>query len=237
MCLFRFPQVSVDKLGLNALERQVFIDLVGSRYHGTGDVHLIANRFPNRIENKRYLVFLLENLVAEAKRLAVVKIEMDLQKAVDPNVKTVEALVTYTKVLNRVRKSITALHTSSVLGPVTAQHSAAWHEAEATRLDREATASSGVASKILAEIDAIESSGANDDAAVEVKAGVDSDRVKSDVRDADVDSESEVGPRPQQLNQRQLAGKWNDIASQKAKASSLHTTVAKLLRSIDVGQQ
>jgi len=29
---------------------------------------LVSNRFPNRIENKRYLVYLLENLLAEARR-------------------------------------------------------------------------------------------------------------------------------------------------------------------------
>ena len=42
--------------------------LVGPRYNWkTGEVKLVAEKFPNRIENKRYLIFLLENLLLEAR--------------------------------------------------------------------------------------------------------------------------------------------------------------------------
>jgi hypothetical protein len=41
------------------------------RYNsGRNEITLVADRFPSRIENKRYLVLLLENLLAEARRLA-----------------------------------------------------------------------------------------------------------------------------------------------------------------------
>lgn len=43
---------------------------------GRRDIKLISERFPNRIENRRYLVYLLENLVREAKKLAVIQKEM-----------------------------------------------------------------------------------------------------------------------------------------------------------------
>ena len=38
--------------------------MVGTRYNvGKKEIKLTCERFPNRIENKRYLVLLLENLV------------------------------------------------------------------------------------------------------------------------------------------------------------------------------
>ena len=44
--------------------------MVGTRYNvGKKEIKLTCERFPNRIENKRYLVLLLENLVSECKRL------------------------------------------------------------------------------------------------------------------------------------------------------------------------
>lgn len=58
-------------LGLAAEEEAIFKEMVGKRYNqGRKEVKLTCNSFPNRIENKRYLVTLLENLVAEARRLA-----------------------------------------------------------------------------------------------------------------------------------------------------------------------
>jgi hypothetical protein len=46
--------------------------MVGSRYNvGKREIKLTADRFPNRIENKRYLSVILEKLVAEAKTLYV----------------------------------------------------------------------------------------------------------------------------------------------------------------------
>jgi hypothetical protein len=43
---------------------------------GRRDIKLVSERFPNRIENKRYLIYLIENLVREAKNLAVIQKEM-----------------------------------------------------------------------------------------------------------------------------------------------------------------
>lgn len=55
-------------------ERHIFIRMMGLRYNtGKKEVKLTAERFPNRIENKRYLTYLLECLVTEAKKLAVIQ--------------------------------------------------------------------------------------------------------------------------------------------------------------------
>jgi hypothetical protein len=44
--------------------------MVGKRYNvGRREVKLTAERFPNRIENKRYLILLLESLILESKKL------------------------------------------------------------------------------------------------------------------------------------------------------------------------
>jgi len=57
-------------LGLTKDEEAIFLEMVGKRYNqGRKEVKLTADRFPNRIENKRYLIVLLENLVTEAKVL------------------------------------------------------------------------------------------------------------------------------------------------------------------------
>jgi predicted nucleotide-binding protein (sugar kinase/HSP70/actin superfamily) len=62
--------VSIDDLGLTAEEKLIFIEMIGKRYNqGKKEVRLTTERFPNRIENKRYLVVLLENLIAETKLL------------------------------------------------------------------------------------------------------------------------------------------------------------------------
>jgi hypothetical protein len=61
---------SVDELGLSESELRVFIEMVGPRFNtGSRTVKLTSDRFPNRIENKRYLIVLLEKLIAEAKSL------------------------------------------------------------------------------------------------------------------------------------------------------------------------
>lgn len=43
---------------------------------GNREITLVSERFPNRIENKRYLSYLIENLVREAKNLAIIQREM-----------------------------------------------------------------------------------------------------------------------------------------------------------------
>lgn len=63
-------KVSLADLGLSIEEQYIFIEMIGPRYNtGKREVSLTCDRFPNRIENKRYLVLLLENLIAEAKKL------------------------------------------------------------------------------------------------------------------------------------------------------------------------
>ena len=67
-------QVYVSDLNLSEDERHIFIRMVGLRYNtGKKEVKLTAERFPNRIENKRYLTYLLECLVAETKKLAIMQ--------------------------------------------------------------------------------------------------------------------------------------------------------------------
>jgi hypothetical protein len=61
----------VDNLGLNEIEKQIFIRMVGRRYNvGKKEIKFTADRFANRIENKRFLIYQLERLVSECKSLA-----------------------------------------------------------------------------------------------------------------------------------------------------------------------
>jgi hypothetical protein len=69
--MYDLEQVFVRDLGLTKEEEAVVIAMVGKRYNqGRKEIKLTSDRFPNRIENKRYLVVLLENLLAEAKTLS-----------------------------------------------------------------------------------------------------------------------------------------------------------------------
>lgn len=44
--------------------------MVGKRFRsGRREVRLITSKFTNRIENKRYLIYLLETLIAETKKI------------------------------------------------------------------------------------------------------------------------------------------------------------------------
>lgn len=62
--------MSIDDLGLQQRELEVFKEMVGRRVNlGRRELKLTCEQFPNRVENKRYVVYLLEKLVAEAKRL------------------------------------------------------------------------------------------------------------------------------------------------------------------------
>lgn len=65
--------VSTSDLDLSKQELAIFLEMVGPRYNqGKRTVRLTADRFPNRIENKKYLILLLERLLAESKKLALV---------------------------------------------------------------------------------------------------------------------------------------------------------------------
>jgi hypothetical protein len=54
-------------------ERAIFTRMVGSRLnHGKQELTLTAEVFPNRMENRKYLLVQLERLLAEAKELGAV---------------------------------------------------------------------------------------------------------------------------------------------------------------------
>ena len=75
--------VNTNDLGLNDEERKIFLRMVGPRYNqGRREVKLTCKRFPNRIENKRFLVLTLEKLLAEARRLSAIT---DIQKYEERN--------------------------------------------------------------------------------------------------------------------------------------------------------
>lgn len=60
----------MDHLELSPEETQVLIALVGPRFNsGTREIKLVTDRFPNRVENKRYATMLLEELIEEARKL------------------------------------------------------------------------------------------------------------------------------------------------------------------------
>jgi small subunit ribosomal protein S35 len=64
--------VSATDLCLNETELAVLQEMVGPRFNkNRGIIKLTSDRFPNRVENKRYLTFLLENILLECKRLAI----------------------------------------------------------------------------------------------------------------------------------------------------------------------
>ena len=62
----------MSNLGLNNQERAVLIRMLGPRYIvGSQIVRLVSTRFPNRLENRKYNIMLLEQLLAEARRICV----------------------------------------------------------------------------------------------------------------------------------------------------------------------
>jgi hypothetical protein len=64
--------VQVPDLGLSQRELEIFREMVGPRLNpGKQKLTLTSERFTNRVENKRYLIYLLENLLAESRRLAI----------------------------------------------------------------------------------------------------------------------------------------------------------------------
>ncbi|CAM9800996.1 unnamed protein product [Ectocarpus sp. 13 AM-2016] len=63
-------RVPVPLLGLAPAEEERLIQIVGPRYLERQQVlRLVSDRFPNRIDNKRYLVHLLENILVEARNV------------------------------------------------------------------------------------------------------------------------------------------------------------------------
>jgi hypothetical protein len=55
----------------NELEKEIFLEIVGSRFDPKkGDLKLSSEKFASRIENKRYLVDMIERIVSNARKLA-----------------------------------------------------------------------------------------------------------------------------------------------------------------------
>ena len=55
----------------NEQEKEIFLEIVGSRYNSKkGDLQLSSEKFASRIENKRYLVDMIEKIVLNARKLA-----------------------------------------------------------------------------------------------------------------------------------------------------------------------
>lgn len=65
-------------LGLSSQEIRILKEMVGPRYkdtHDGGKLTLTCDRFPNRIENKRYIIYLLESLLAETRAICAKHLE------------------------------------------------------------------------------------------------------------------------------------------------------------------
>lgn len=72
-------------MNLSVTERAIFARLVGPRLNvGNAELKLTCSKFPNKLENKKYVILLLENLIAEAKRLAQVEDKYIMPKAKAP---------------------------------------------------------------------------------------------------------------------------------------------------------
>jgi hypothetical protein len=70
--------VKINDLNLNKMEAAVFKEMVGPRFNqGKGEVRLTGEKFPNRLENRKYLIYLLENLLADSRRIAAVAHEFN----------------------------------------------------------------------------------------------------------------------------------------------------------------
>jgi hypothetical protein len=63
-------RVALKDLPISEEEVPIFLRMVGPRYNAGGQmIKLTCEKFPNRLENRKYLIFMLEELLSEAKRL------------------------------------------------------------------------------------------------------------------------------------------------------------------------
>jgi len=63
--------VNVDDISLNDDEKAIFVEMAGPRFNqGKREVRLTAEKFANRLENKKYATLVLEKLLAECRTLA-----------------------------------------------------------------------------------------------------------------------------------------------------------------------
>jgi len=82
----------VNDLELSDREKKRLRCLVGKRYNsGKNEITLTTSRFLNRGHNMQYLVYLLENLVAEAKGETHIQVSGDAKGFID-ELKTHSAL-------------------------------------------------------------------------------------------------------------------------------------------------
>jgi hypothetical protein len=63
--------VFLKDLNLNREELQIFVRMCGQRINvGNASLKLVCEKFPNKLENRKYCILLLEQLLAESRRLA-----------------------------------------------------------------------------------------------------------------------------------------------------------------------
>ena len=68
------------ELGLSDGEEAMFRAMVGKRFNpGKREVRIVCDRFPNRIENKKYAIIQLERLISESKRIYKMQIDERIQ--------------------------------------------------------------------------------------------------------------------------------------------------------------
>lgn len=66
--------VKLEHMNLTKEQTYILIRMVGPRFNpGKKSIRLVCDQFQNRIENKRYLIVLLESLLAETRRLSSIE--------------------------------------------------------------------------------------------------------------------------------------------------------------------
>ena len=62
--------MKISELNLSKGEEDILISIVGRRFNqNKKEIKIISNRFPNRLENKRYAILQLDKLIFEAKKI------------------------------------------------------------------------------------------------------------------------------------------------------------------------
>lgn len=75
-------RVFLYDLQLEDEEKCILLRMVGPRYNvGKQEITFTAKKFPSRLENKKYLVLLLERLLAESRRLSSIREQFEADVA------------------------------------------------------------------------------------------------------------------------------------------------------------
>ena len=62
--------MKISELNLSKGEEDILISIVGRRFNqNKKEIKIISNRFPNRLENKKYAILQLDKLIFEAKKI------------------------------------------------------------------------------------------------------------------------------------------------------------------------